>query len=121
MLNASNIILLCWTIFLLYWIINWRNAKPATEVIFRQRNLFWIILWIIFLIFIISRFSPSSGAHFFRQTATFPVLKPFGIELTIIGLIIAIVARKTLADNWSADVELKKEHKLITTGIYKYV
>jgi protein-S-isoprenylcysteine O-methyltransferase Ste14 len=41
--------------------------------------------------------------------------------LVLIGLIIAIVARRTLAGNWSKDIELKQGHELITTGIYNYV
>ena len=50
-----------------------------------------------------------------------PVLLTIGTTLNVIGLIIAITARRTLADNWSGDIEIKKDHKLITTGIYKYV
>lgn len=123
MLNASYIILICWAIFLLYWIINWRAVKPTKEVVFRQRNFQWTILWIVLLLLIVTRFLiPDKGLHIFRATTVlFPPVQPFGIVLTIIGLVIAIVARKTLADNWSADVELKKDHKLITEGVYKYV
>ena len=39
----------------------------------------------------------------------------------VIGLIVAIIARRQLAGNWGAAVELKKGHELITTGIYGYV
>jgi protein-S-isoprenylcysteine O-methyltransferase Ste14 len=122
MLNTSNSIIICWAIFLIYWVLNWKSVKPTKEVIFRQRNFQWTILWIVLLLVIVSRsFIPSFSTHIFKDTTTVPALQPLGILLTIIGLIIAIAARKTLADNWSADVELKKDHKLITTGIYKYV
>jgi protein-S-isoprenylcysteine O-methyltransferase Ste14 len=41
--------------------------------------------------------------------------------LVIGGLIIAIIARKELAGNWSGGVDFKKNHELIKTGIYKYI
>jgi protein-S-isoprenylcysteine O-methyltransferase len=44
-----------------------------------------------------------------------------GDLVAIIGLIICIKARKTLSDNWSMGLDFKKEHKLITTGVYRYM
>src|SRR5581483_9894485 len=49
------------------------------------------------------------------------VLQIIGVLLAISGLILAIVARYTLASNWSATIELKKGHELITNGIYSYI
>ena len=43
------------------------------------------------------------------------------IVLLLVGLIIAILARRTLAGNWSGQVALKKDHTLITTGLYQYI
>ena len=37
------------------------------------------------------------------------------------GLATALVARRTLADNWSAVVTFKRDHELITRGIYHYI
>lgn len=123
MLEASNIILLCWLIFLGYWILNWKSVKPAQEIAWRAPGFRWTLLWIVVLILVISRFLfHTHGFQIFnihaRQTT---VLDVIGILITIAGLLIAIIARRTLADNWSSDVELKKDHKLITKGVYKYV
>jgi len=123
MVDASNIILLCWLIFLGYWILNWKSAKPAQEIAWRAPGFRWTLLWIVVLILVISRFLfHTQGFQIFnihaRQTT---ILDVIGIVITIAGLLIAIVARRTLADNWSSDVELKKDHKLITKGAYKYV
>jgi protein-S-isoprenylcysteine O-methyltransferase len=41
--------------------------------------------------------------------------------LAVAGLAIAIVARTTLADNWSATIDVKQGHELITRGIYHYI
>jgi protein-S-isoprenylcysteine O-methyltransferase Ste14 len=39
----------------------------------------------------------------------------------VAGLAIALVARRTLATNWSSIVTFKKDHELITCGIYHYM
>ena len=44
-----------------------------------------------------------------------------GLAVTWAGVIFAIWARKTLADNWSAQPTLKQNHELIITGPYKIV
>ena len=123
MVNASDIITLCWLIFLGYWMINWRSVKPAQETAWRAPGFRWTMLWIIILIILITHFFfPRHSLHFLTVSSTAPLLlQIIGIGLTILGLIIAIAARKTLADNWSSNVELKKNHKLITEGVYKYV
>jgi protein-S-isoprenylcysteine O-methyltransferase Ste14 len=43
------------------------------------------------------------------------------VILLLLGLIVAIAARHTLAGNWSNAVALKKGHELITIGLYGYV
>lgn len=44
-----------------------------------------------------------------------------GNKRLVAGLIVAVVARRMLAGNWSGAVALKKDHELITTGFYQYV
>ena len=123
MFNASNIILLCWLIFLGYWIVNWKAVKPAKETAWRAPGFRWTILWIVILIILVSRFLfHTNGIHVFDSTVKpIATLDIAGIVITSIGLLIAIIARKTLADNWSSDVELKTDHTLITHGMYHYV
>jgi protein-S-isoprenylcysteine O-methyltransferase Ste14 len=123
MLNASNIITICWLIFLGYWIVNWRSVKPAQEIAWRAPGFRWTMLWIIILILVITHFLfPQHSLHFLKITSTAPLfLQIIGVGLTVLGLIIAIIARKTLSDNWSSDIEFKKNHKLITEGIYRYI
>ena len=38
----------------------------------------------------------------------------------VLGLFVAIWARRTLAGNWSSDVTFKRDHELIQTGPYRY-
>ena len=122
MISIENINLICWLIFLGYWLINWKSVKPAAEVAWRAPGFRWTALWIIIVIALFLHFAlPKDSLHFLTQpTSASSIVQIIGICLTVIGLIIALVARKTLADNWSSDIELKKNHKLITTGIYHY-
>ena len=43
----------------------------------------------------------------------------FGIPIIIIGLIVRIMARQSLKNQYSALVKTSESHQLITTGIYK--
>jgi protein-S-isoprenylcysteine O-methyltransferase Ste14 len=43
------------------------------------------------------------------------------IVFAVTGLIVALIARRTLAGNWSRAVAFKEDHELITTGLYHYV
>jgi protein-S-isoprenylcysteine O-methyltransferase Ste14 len=44
-----------------------------------------------------------------------------GAALTFAGLAFCIWARFVIADNWSSDVQLKRDHKLIVKGLYRWV
>ena len=47
----------------------------------------------------------------------------FGLALVLIGLFVSVSARRALGTNWAhgADYQIKQQHALITTGIYKYI
>jgi protein-S-isoprenylcysteine O-methyltransferase Ste14 len=50
----------------------------------------------------------------------FPVQSIIGMALIIIGLIIMIVGQATLFRNYSSFVIIRKDHQLITHGIYRF-
>jgi protein-S-isoprenylcysteine O-methyltransferase Ste14 len=125
MFNASELVSLCWIIFLGYWAIHWRSVKPTKETTWESQKIGWMIAWIIVIVYFLS---PWGQQNFLNQTnlALFSLFKTtaayiIGVIFLIGGLITAIVARKTLARNWSGNVELKEDHQLITTGVYKYI
>ena len=131
MFTPQNIIFLCWGIFLFYWAINWNKVKPTQERKWGLSGIRWIIvLLIIIVVFISKRFDILPPCHQAWFTCLYNLfvshisslfVEIIGTVFTIIGLVIAVIARKTLADNWSATIDLKKDHKLITTGIYSYI
>jgi protein-S-isoprenylcysteine O-methyltransferase Ste14 len=125
MVTASNIIDICWIIFILYWAMNWKSVKPTKEMAWRSQGFGWIIAWILVLAYFLTPIGKNNILHqnnwivflIFKQ----PIFQILGVVLAILGLIIAITARKKLAENWSSNIEVKKDHKLITTGVYKYI
>ena len=115
MTTEGYIILFCWIIFLLYWIASARNAKPDKEVKQDTSSFQLVIIWLLF------------GGFLFLKNFLLPIpqfhialLQTIGIVSVIIGLISAIIARKTLAQDWSKGVVLKTTQRLITNGIYNY-
>src|SRR5579885_2431610 len=119
MVIFRNIILICWAIFLFYWFVNWTNVKPSQN---RRLGMSWLRWSWILVVGVILFSSKKFGLELnFTQDNFFPFIKIFGVTVAVIGLIIAIIARKTLAGNWSATIDLKKNHTLITSGIYRYI
>lgn len=51
------------------------------------------------------------------------ILQSIGLILVIIGVSISTAGRKEIADNWThaAEFQIKKQHALVTTGIYRYI
>lgn len=132
---AQTLIVLCWGIFLFYWIINWKNVKPTAEKKSQEMIIRIVIIGIIALVlfgrFILLKSLPETTCqwswfwcqmqnfhHTFLQSPGFQVLS---VLLAVSGLWVAITARRTLAGNWSSTLDLKKGHELITSGIYHYV
>ncbi len=131
MITPQSIVLLCWLAFMVYWALNWGNVKPT-----QHRDLgFWYLriimaVLIIAFIFLAKKFSilppcqvTWSGCHFniISSQISIPALQVVGTALTLIGLGIALIARRTLGQNWSLTIDLKTGHELITQGIYGYV
>jgi protein-S-isoprenylcysteine O-methyltransferase Ste14 len=120
MITVQNIVLLCWMIMLAYWAINWWKVKPTKEVKWNASKMRWAVAWGVVLLLLLSHMIFPSF-HQASSTVLPQIWQNVGTILVVIGLIIAIIARKVLADNWSSNVDIKKNHKLITTGIYRYM
>jgi protein-S-isoprenylcysteine O-methyltransferase Ste14 len=58
-----------------------------------------------------------------NQRFVAPALWPaaLGAALTFAGAAFSIWARFIIADNWSSDVQLKRDHELIVAGPYRWV
>ena len=116
------VVLACWAIFLVYWRITARAVKPAQEtradVVVRLWNL--LAPPVLGLLFVVSM--PRLAVYPFAiRLLHSTLLQAAGTALVVLGLVIAILARRTLAGNWSSTIELKVDHELVTTGPYRLV
>jgi len=119
MITFADIIGLTWIIFFAYWILNWKNAKPTRE---KRQGLgplrLYGFLLIVIVIVIAKRLHLGAVVYILNPTPIFGII---GVLFSIVGLTIAIAARRTLGGNWSSNVELKEGHTLTTCGIYGIV
>jgi protein-S-isoprenylcysteine O-methyltransferase Ste14 len=120
MIAAQYIILTCWIIFLLYWFVSWSSVKPTQERIWGGGSSRWVIIVIVIAVLSTKIFGLSIPFLAISLISHSVLLSVASVILVIIGLVIALVARGTLAGNWSKDVDVKVDHELITTGIYRY-
>ena len=122
----QQIFLFCWVIFLLYWLISAGSVKATQETRgWFGGNWYTILLGIGFLCIGDFKFLARLGIPV--RLLAIPLTPVSGISkavsaiLLVAGLLVAILARRTLAAHWSAAVALKKDHQLITIGLYRYV
>jgi len=124
--SMQPVMVVCWIVFLLYWLISARSVKVIQETRgWLGGNWHAILYWIAYLLIGDFRFLGRFGIP--TRTLAIPIIahtilaNVVAALLLVVGLIIAIMARHTLAGNWSNAVALKKNHELITTGLYGYV
>lgn len=126
MVTTQIVVLVCWIIFVLYWLISATSVKPTQETRgWLAGNWQRILLVIGFLFMGDFRFLGRVGIPVDTLAILLiphnMIINVAVVILMISGLATAIIARRTLAENWSGAVTLKKDHELITTGPYHYV
>ena len=114
---AGILILACWAALGLYWNISARSIKSTTEPQTLAARLARMPIWLGFLAFI------AAWAHPFGPVAIRRTVFSDSVAVAIcaLGLFVAIWSRKALGAEWSRDVELKQEHKLVEEGPYKFM
>lgn len=106
-----------WCLLSIYWKIAARSSTPAA----------------------VSEANPSRGLHVLLTSAAqilvllpVPVLRQrylptsvfvvaSGLALEVLGLLLAVWARRLLGRNWSGRITLKVEHELVRSGPYRVV
>jgi protein-S-isoprenylcysteine O-methyltransferase Ste14 len=117
-----HLILYCWDIFALFWLINLFSNKRTVERQSPASRLLYLVpfltaFWLQFGGFFRHRYSAL-------QLEVVPhsrVLDIICLGLTVLGLGFAIWARVTLGRNWSGTVTFKENHELIERGPYALV
>jgi protein-S-isoprenylcysteine O-methyltransferase Ste14 len=113
---------LTWLAVIAYWLLAARSAKPTQmqEPLAIRVLVYWLPL-----VFAVLLLGPGDwfGRSWLREqfvphaTAVYVV----GLALAMAGAALAIGSRAMLGRNWSATVELKQGHELITRGPYRVV
>ena len=129
----QSTLLICWLIFIVYWFISSWFVKPTQKTVWGFTKIRWVILGIFAILFLLNkagvlsilscvgRWDTCKSALFVASLGIPYPIQILSVLFVIFGLVIAIIARRTLADNWSGMIELKKGHELITKGIYGYM
>ena len=120
------IIIACWVVFCLYWFLSARSVKSTRETkgwLAGNWHAIWLLIGGLFLsnLSFLIRFGAPLSSLTIPLIPRSIVLQVLIIVCTAAGLVVAIVARRTLAGNWSRAVAFKEDHELITRGLYRYV
>lgn len=114
---------LTWIAVLGYWLWAARSARPAQqqEPLAKRLVAYWLPLVVAALLL-------GPGEWYARGSLLREQFVPHttlvytvGLTLCMAGAVLAIASRVILGRNWSATVELKREHELITAGPYASV
>lgn len=116
----QNIALVCWLLFVVYWVINIPLQKKTAikfgvkgQFKYRFLSAFAGILLVVPIIVML-----NSPAVYFSHYA---FVADISIIFSVLGVGFAIWARRNLAGNWSQTLDFKEQHKLVTSGPYKFV
>lgn len=111
-----------WLVVLGYWLWAARSAKRTEQQEpFAKRLLAY---WLPLLIAALLLGSGDWFGHSLLREQFVPhtmLVYSIGLGLAIFGALLAIVSRVLLGRNWSATVQLKQDHDLITGGPYRLV
>lgn len=117
MVSINGLLLVCWSVFFLYWIISAIGVKKNVNSSEWRRNAKIRILVIVVAIVLmtISSFWRLDEYQFSQS------VRMIGVALCVIGIAFAIWARRHLGKNWSGTPSMKEGHELVTSGPYRLV
>lgn len=114
---SALFIILCFVVIVIFWVVTAFFTKRTTK-----NGGGWILRIVFYTIIILTIYFQSNID--FLSINLWPKNLPIRIVadiITALGLITMIWARVVLGRNWSANIVLKEDHKLITAGPYAFV
>ncbi len=119
-MTLSNLELVPWYAAGVYWVFSALHVKPTKVKEGLGGRLFHTgVMGLAFMLLFSHRLDIGPLAWRFASESAW--LTEAGILLTFIGAGVAIWARYSLGQYWSARVTLKVDHRLIRSGPYAYV
>jgi protein-S-isoprenylcysteine O-methyltransferase Ste14 len=114
-----TLIVVCWLVFLTYWLATWSWSKPEAVGASPGRRTAYRVVLGAGVVFFVSAFAGTPVlSRLMPETLGVDVVA--GVLCTC-GLFLAVAARYALGENWSSKVTLKHGHELITSGPYRLV
>ena len=114
----SEIVGLCWIVFVVYWLI---SALQAKRHVSRGPGAFWRIIGLFLVIIVLN-------VSFFRTlnaqlsgSFSFPLMEPLGVLFVVFGIGLAVWARVHLGRNWGMPMSVQENAELAMTGPYAYI
>jgi protein-S-isoprenylcysteine O-methyltransferase Ste14 len=118
--NIPGLIVLgCWAVFMVYWIISSFTVKATAERKSYASSLPYRIPVIIGAIMIAKH--PQPYPLDIPLTPYTSYTSWIGAAICAVGLAVALWSRWMLAGNWSSDVRFKQGHELVQSGPYRFV
>jgi protein-S-isoprenylcysteine O-methyltransferase Ste14 len=106
-----------WALYSIYWEAAAKNAAPIASSESRGSRRLHVFLVNAALLLI---FAPVPGLRQ-RYLPTSPLVIAGGLAIQAAGLILAVWARQHLGRNWSGEIAIKVDHKLVRSGPYRVV
>jgi protein-S-isoprenylcysteine O-methyltransferase Ste14 len=103
-----------WVVFSLYWEIAGKNVAASQSSESRASRAFHVALTNFALLL---ELAPIRG--FGRLLALSSFSAATGVAIEMLGLFLAIWARRGLGRNWSGEISIKVDHQLIRSGAYR--
>ena len=122
MLALSTLIISCWVIFVLFWLVTAFFSKRSIERQSLTSRLAYTIPVLIAYFLILEGI--NNKQFMFLDFSILPntfYIMILGLAITVLGLILTLSARISLGTNWSGAVTFKENHKLIEKGPYAFV
>jgi protein-S-isoprenylcysteine O-methyltransferase Ste14 len=119
-LTLWQIDLIAWYVFGAYWLITWWQVRPTKA---REKSVDRLVTGAVVILAYLLLFGHWITAGWLRDRFVPDErwVGWLGIALSFAGAAIAIWARYTIGEFWSARVTLKEGHELIRSGPYAYV
>jgi len=109
-----------WIAFSLYW---GRQARSAAATLRRAADPLYglnILATVVGLVLLLTEFG-DLGPFAYRILPNNPLTFWAGFALTVLGLALAVWARRALGPFWASRIEIKNGHRLIQNGPYRLV
>jgi protein-S-isoprenylcysteine O-methyltransferase Ste14 len=111
-----------WLAWVLYWVWSARGAKPAAREAGLAQQLAYRIPVMLGFALLIALGHGADHPWLYRQVPSAAAwAPPLGWLLVLAGLGFACWARVALGRNWSATVQIKRDHELVVAGPYRRV